>query len=286
MEVKDAENAFIIIKEFIHQFGEELERYAGKKKLNLLEEIRDIGFDKILDTNDEFTRFKLKISNENVTITLKIFKTWLEYSLDLFEDFPIKKIHDTKNGFLGRVMKSALNDYKEIERLSIEIFLRLDEQFLTLRPERFDKQILKRRIRNGNDDEIIIYYEFESKELILKTNTQEIKYNEFKFESLFLGLNSLINAISTDQENNTKDCGICYSNFLDGNLTDLKCPNTENCNQAYHASCLREWFRVNPESRTVFDQICGRCLFCDKVRKRIIKFCYIFFRNYSLAISK
>jgi hypothetical protein len=286
MEVKDAGNAFIIIKEFIHQFDEELERYAGKKELKLLEEIRAIGFDKILDTNDEFTRFKLKISNENVTITLKILKNCLEYSLDLFEDFPIKKVHDTKKGYLGRVMKSALNDYKDIERLSIEIFLRLDEQFLTLRPERFDKQILKRRIQNGNDEEIIIYYEFESKELILKTNSQEIKYKEFKFESLFLDLNSIINAISTEEENYTKDCGICYSNFLDGNLTDFKCLNTKNCNQAYHVSCLREWFRVNPESRTVFDQICGRCLFCDEVRRKILKFYYIFSRNYSLTISK
>lgn len=267
MEVKDAENAFIVIKQFIHQYGEQVERSAGKKELNLLEEIREIGFDKILDTNDEFTRFTLKLSDENVTITLKIFSTWLEYFLNSYKDFPVKKVHDTKKGFLGRVMKLALNDYEAMERISLEIFSRLDEQFLTLKPERFDKRNFKRRIQIGNNSEVLIYYDYESKELVLKNDIQESKYSKSEFESLFSDLNAIINTIPTDEGNNTKDCGICYSNYLDGNLTDLKCPNTENCSQVYHMSCLREWFRANPESRTVFDQICGACLFCDKVRK-------------------
>lgn len=275
MVVKDAENAFIVIKQFIHQYGEQVERSAGKKELNLLEEIREIGFDKILDTNDEFTRFTLKLSDENVTITLKIFSTWLEYSLNSYKDFPVKKVHDIKKGFLGRVTKSALSDYKEMERISREIFLKLDEQFLTLKPERFDKQNFKRRIQNGTNNELMIYYDYESKGLVLKNDIQETKYNESELESLFSDLNIIINTIPTDEGNDTKDCGICYSNYLDGNLTDFKCPNTENCNQVYHMCCLREWFRANPESRTIFDQICGTCLFCDKVRKYWFSICWL-----------
>ena len=265
MEVNEAKNAFNVINEFIHQFGEHFEEKSRKTELNLLEEIREIGFDKVLDTNDEFTRFKLKLSDESVTITLRIFKTLLEYSLDSFKDIPVRNFHDTKKGFLGRIMKSALNDYKYIERVSSEIFLKLDEQFLTLKPERFVKSIFKRRIKIGNNDEIMIYYDFESKELILKNDIQETKYSDSKFDSLFSDLNRIINSITVDEEFNLKDCGICYSNYLDGNLTDLSCPNSGNCNQVYHVSCLREWFRANPESRTVFDQICGTCLFCDKV---------------------
>lgn len=273
MVVKDAENALIVIKQFIHQYGEQVERSAGKKELNLLEEIREIGFDKILDTNDEFTRFTLKLSDENATITLKIFSTWLEYSLNSFKDFPIKKDHDTKKGFLGRVMKSALSDYKEMERISNEIFLKLDEQFLTLKPERFDKQNFKRRIQNGNNNELMIYYDYESKGLVLKNGIKETIYNESEFETLFSDLNIIISTTTTDKGNDSKDCGICYSNYLDGNLTDFKCPNRENCNQVYHMSCLREWFRANPESRTIFDQICGTCLFCDKVSKNWFPIC-------------
>lgn len=243
-----------------------MEEKSEANNLNLLEEIREIGFNKVLDTNDGFTRFNLKLSDESVTITLRILKTWLEYSLDSFKDLPVRQIYDTKKGFLGRIMKFALNDYKEIERISAEIFLKLDERFLTLKPERFVKNIFKRRIQIRNNDELIIYYDFESRDLILKNGMQETKYSDSKFDSLFSDLNSIIISTVTDDEScDFKDCGICYSNYLDGNLTDLKCPNSGNCKQVYHVNCLREWFRANPASRTVFDQICGTCLFCDKV---------------------
>ena len=287
MNVKDPESAFLIIQRFIHRFSEKLETKSMKNELNLLEEIREIGFDKILDTNDEFTRFKLKLTNENVTISLRIFKAHLEYSLDSFKDFPIKTIYDVKKGFLLKVMKSALNDYKEIEKVSKEIFLKLDENFLTLKPERFDKETLKRRIQCGqcgqfgNEEKvIIIYYDYETKNIILRD--YETKYSLEQSELLFTHLKEIILTTTTQSDNNSKkECGICYSNYLDGNLTDFICPNTENCKQVYHVSCLREWFRANPESRTIFDKICGTCLFCDKVIFIILKkFKLIFYRKY------
>lgn len=258
--VDDHVTAFQLIADFIKQSAEP--ENPKESELNLLEEFREIGFDKVLDTNDEFTKFKLKLHND-AAMTLKIVgRQQFECSLDSFKDAPVKTHLDSEKGFLKRIMKLATSYYNELMGISQEVFKEIDDKFLTLQPERFDNRALKRRIHG----EVLVYYDYETKKLIIQKGDNTIsKYSADQTDFLITNLTYLVTTNTT--EDSSKECGICYSNYLDGHLTDLICPDPSKlgCKQVYHANCLREWFRANPESRTVFDKICGSCLFCDQV---------------------
>ena len=245
--------------QFIHCFGNVPNNNSN---LDLLEEIRGIGFENVIQTNDEFNRFKLKL-NSNETMSLRIFKDHLEYSLDSFNDFPVKKVFDKKKGFLKRSIKAGENYLKELEEISLIVFDKIDENFNTLRPERFDKKSFKRRIYCKGGEEISIFYDFESKEIIMNN----FKYSMEQGDKIFKDLHDHVGE-EEDEEETGKECGICYSIYLDGQLTNLSCSDSSvsSCNQIYHETCLRELFKANPTSRTIFDKIVGNGLFCETVK--------------------
>lgn len=245
--------------QFIHQFGCEEDEALPNDSVSLLEEIREIGFDKVLDTNDEFSKLKLKLPNNEresesymQTISVRILKNHLrEYSLDSFPDSKITRFKDNRKGFLGRILKSASNEYKELKKISDEIFLKIDEEFPTLKPERNRHEVLKRRM-TSSCEEIEVSYDYE---------TKKIKINKLECEkaNVFKELRMILSSMNEFQE---KECGICYSNYLDGQIATFPC---QSCGQIYHETCLREWYTANPECRSVFDKIIGKCLFCDAV---------------------
>ena len=256
MRVNDPGIAFLLIMQFIHQFGHPIDSDNKYNSFSLLEEFREIGFDKVIDTNDEFSKLKLKI--DDGVITVKILKNHLyEYSIDLFPDFPCQIIKVNKKGFLGRILKSALRDYKKLKKISNEIFMKIDEEFPTLKPERASETILKRRIGVCDGEEIVIVYDYKSDQLQVTTARKSMVINK---ENLFTDLNGILDSYKNSQS--PKDCGICYSSYLDGQLAAFSC---KSCAQIYHETCLREWYNSNPECRTVFDKIIGKCLFCDEV---------------------
>lgn len=66
------------------------------------------------------------------------------------------------------------------------------------------------------------------------------------------------------------ECGICYTYSLSrydqqhgesDELPNLKCSN-DNCARNYHPSCLIEWIRSLPDSKTSFGRIFGSCPYC------------------------
>lgn len=255
--------------QFIHQFGCEKEEASPNNSHSLLEEMREIGFDKVVDTNDEFSKLKLKLPNEQ-TITVRILKNQvLEYSLDSFPDCPITRFKDNKKGFLGRILKIATIEAKELKKISDEIFLKIDEEFPTLKPERNRQDVLKRRMTLSCED-AEISYDYKTKKI--KINSTE--YDTNNKENILTELRRNICSMNEDQG---KNCGICYSNYLDGQMATFPC---QYCEQIYHETCLREWFTSNPECRSVFDKLIGKCLFCDEVIDMLDWFFIIFVGNY------
>ncbi len=275
MNINDPGIAFLFIMQFIHRYGEIKVSVTPSSKNDLLEEIREVGFHKVIDTNDDFSKFKLKVDTIEI-LSLQLFKDRLEYSLDSFKDFPKRAVFDKKRGFLDRVLKAGLNDLKELERIYNLVFARLDEQFLTLQPERHDKTILRRRIHNNqsiaDENTLLIYYNYESKQIIMNEHRH---YSVHESDKLIQDLKDII--VEDEAE---KECGICYSTYLDGQLTNLTCSNALKCKQMYHESCLREWFRSIPTSRTIFEKIGGNCLFCETVPIKDTRF--ILFNNVCL----
>ena len=185
-----------------------------------------------------------------------------EYSIDSFPDYPITRIRDNKKGFLGRILKSATIHYKELKKISVEIFLKIDEKFQTLKPERNCKGILKRRIHclSSKNDELLIVYDYKSNQIQIETSSSANTSTIVNVNEIFSELKNIFESINSNQQN---ECGICYSSYLDGQLAIFPC---QSCDQIYHETCLREWYNSNPECKSVFDKIIGKCLFCDEVK--------------------
>lgn len=66
------------------------------------------------------------------------------------------------------------------------------------------------------------------------------------------------------------ECGICYTHSLSrydpqhgesDELPSVKCSN-DNCARNYHPSCLIEWIRSIPDSKTSFGRLFGSCPYC------------------------
>ena len=284
MQVTDPGTAFFVIMQFIHTFGAQI----NSEKLNnlksksdrkgsdildyghdLLEEIRCIGFNRILDANDDFTNLKIKIIDHHC-ITLKISRNQLEYTLDSFPNISVKSLLTFQKGFLSKIIKSATADYKRLDDVC-NVFLKIDNTFPTLQPERMNPESLKRRIHLSYNEEILLTFDFDAGKFFLSSyldcsgsiTSESFDLSNNLSEILIKKLTQKLK--SSDPINNPIECGICYSDYLDGQIAAFKCPNALNCKQIYHESCLKNWFRANPESKTIFDQISGNCLFCDKV---------------------
>ncbi|KAJ1969857.1 hypothetical protein IWQ62_000355 [Dispira parvispora] len=61
----------------------------------------------------------------------------------------------------------------------------------------------------------------------------------------------------------TIECGICYSFQVDDQVPDQMCSN-DKCSQPFHGSCLVEWLRTDPSSRQSFNIIFGTCPYCSE----------------------
>jgi len=59
------------------------------------------------------------------------------------------------------------------------------------------------------------------------------------------------------------DCGICYSFKLGTAIPDKSCDQNPKCGRLFHAECLLEWIRSDPDHRTSFQTFFGKCPYCD-----------------------
>eukprot|EP00871_Galdieria_phlegrea_P003603 jgi/Galph1/4243/GphlegSOOS_G2936.1 len=58
------------------------------------------------------------------------------------------------------------------------------------------------------------------------------------------------------------ECGICYSDWIDGiGAPDITC-EMASCGRYYHTNCLYEWLRSLPDVHESFDVYFGECPYC------------------------
>ena len=67
---------------------------------------------------------------------------------------------------------------------------------------------------------------------------------------------------TTEKEDFSGDCCICYAYKLDSGATpDRVCDNLR-CRRPYHPSCLLSWLQQLPNSRTSLGMVFGMCTYC------------------------
>ncbi|KAJ1654071.1 hypothetical protein IWQ61_005936 [Dispira simplex] len=78
----------------------------------------------------------------------------------------------------------------------------------------------------------------------------------------FLGV-PLPSPVQGNTNEQTIECGICYSYQVDDQVPDQMCSN-DKCSQPFHGPCLVEWLRTDPSSRQSFSIIFGTCPYCSE----------------------
>jgi len=67
---------------------------------------------------------------------------------------------------------------------------------------------------------------------------------------------------TTNKEDFSEECGICYAYRLEGNIPERICDN-QKCAKPFHTTCLFEWLKAIPNSHQSFDTIFGECPYCS-----------------------
>lgn len=68
---------------------------------------------------------------------------------------------------------------------------------------------------------------------------------------------------SCQNDENEKQCGICYSYRSNMQIPFISCDN-QKCFLIYHTSCLKKWFSTLPDSKTVLNVSFGNCPYCKE----------------------
>lgn len=279
MQISNPNEAFFIIMKFINCYGLKYYSHSHSRAIvpnnnnnSLLDEIRRIGFNRIIDSNDNFSILKVKISSDHIiTITMN---PSLQFHFDLFPKIlPFNCSFDkSEEGFLLKLLKLAESELNLLLKAQL-IFKQIDESFSTLEPERFDQFLFERRIHVAHKTIVLVSYDSVKKVLhlnITESKSESVDHplidiqNNNEEEFIIKTISQFLSTCKTQDSNDIKaECGICYSDYLDGKVAEFPCTH---CKQIYHENCLKEWFMTNPECRTIFNQICGSCLFCEKVQ--------------------
>lgn len=204
----------------------------------IISELQAIGWNRVVSMSPDLTAFKVKLSETDVSVTIVD-------GLAEIKGFRFKT--ELKKGFLMEIQK-AIQKKEQI----VAYFIQLDTQFMTLCPQRNTAE-LKRFIFTGRH-RAPISVAFQNSQFIADAFITDY----------FTELQSFLSAQISPSTVSDYDCGICYSDYLDGMLTDFTCPNAT-CQHNYHRTCLLAWFRSNPACQCHFDYYSGTCLFCDSV---------------------
>jgi E3 ubiquitin-protein ligase FANCL len=68
--------------------------------------------------------------------------------------------------------------------------------------------------------------------------------------------------IDQDEGDMSEKCSICYSYRLEMKVPDKVCDNAKCC-RPFHSQCLAEWLRSIPKAHQSFDTIFGTCPYCS-----------------------
>lgn len=223
----------------------------------IVEELATFGFNRVSRCSEDFSAFSISLTVDsnctgNESIQIKCIDGAAVVDIaDSKLKFPLKR------GFLAKSLKAAQMQLAFLHEIQ-QFFQKIDNSFPTLVPERHSSTP-KRSIFVGRGHAPISVV-FENPSFRVDEHCGIGKHE------LFAHLQALLSppATATFSMSEEDECGICYSDFLDGHLADVKC-TSHGCGHAYHRTCLLSWFKANPSCQCQFNYYTGPCLFCEQV---------------------
>ena len=210
--------------------------------------MNSVGFGKISQVSDDLSAFSVSISDQE-QVRIRCIDGKAEVNV-----FGITGSFFLERGFLTKLVSFA-QEQLFIRQNATKIFAKIDSLFPTLAPDRHSS-LLKRSIFTGRNCEPI-KVRFEAPGFWV--NNCPVTADEI-ISHLQAWLPSNLALFSSSD----LECGICYSDYLDGYLADFRCANSA-CTHSYHRACLLSWFKANPTCQCNFNFYRGACLFCEQV---------------------
>nr|SVE92719.1 EOG090X0G12 [Megafenestra aurita] len=251
---------------------------------NILNEIEEIGWEKLYCVNFNFTEIKLKMfdskRNQHI-LTIKLNGSIPE----LFAEYPCHLNYEWhKDSTLKEIYNfycDAAEQYQEFWQVMEE----LDNQCWVLEPENPSKCDTYRKISIsanvslkididpnhpryfpsitwlGSETAIISLREKVLDRLEVWDNELPIHVNLERLLEITLPLKD---NLETKLENHEVTCCICYSERLNGQVPSRTCDNSQ-CGQSFHTYCLYEWLRnLIQTTRKQGNKVFGTCPYCEQ----------------------
>lgn len=267
-------------------FSSHLERQKLNRVKRMYEEIEMIGWDKVVDLNDELTQICFEVVDEALRRHQITFIHAADGHLAIVYDLPVK-MHA-----LRQIMKelSMYAIFRNFERFlkQYQCFWTIMEDFdnncWIVEPENPSKSCTTRRIVLQKSCSVEIEVNPEEPRDICKcrfygSSIQTDPLRE-KFESSIskahvwdasslprINLEHILNVRFPEKQKHSNEefgleCGICYTFSLAEIIPDQSCENPH-CARSFHRQCLYEWLKALPSTRSSFDTAFGNCPYCS-----------------------
>ncbi|XP_072164719.1 E3 ubiquitin-protein ligase FANCL-like [Diadema setosum] len=256
----------------------------------IVQEVGDIGWERVSDIDADFKRLELlskEISGTTHTIKIQLHQQYPSVAptccTNLPGDFELHWNHKCTLRDILNQFEGCLKQYQPFWDEMTEI----DANAWILEPEKPGPADVHRRIALGNNSSLQITVDpfhphmlpqcrFLGAEHVIGPLRHHLNVNLLTWNSsasLLANLRSVLDVdfplpSSSQQQDFTEECGICYSYRLDSIIPDQVCDNPQ-CNKPFHQTCLHEWLCSLPTSRQNmtglgFNTLYGECPYCSK----------------------
>ncbi|XP_041353339.1 E3 ubiquitin-protein ligase FANCL-like isoform X2 [Gigantopelta aegis] len=251
----------------------------------LISEIENIGWDKLLSVDSTFQNISLQLRDKAERSHIIKIRLSSKHPADapvISTNLPNKfDFHWNSKSTLRHVV----DQFQEVISKYLDFWDNMDEidkNTWVLEPEQPNCAAVHRRIALDSNASLQIVVDphhprmlpecrFLGADQVVNPLREKLNSNLHLWDvesSLLSNLEKLLDRSFPSPSNSKKEefsmeCGICYAYRLEREIPDKVCDDSR-CGQPFHRSCLYEWLRVLPSSRQSFNMIFGECPFCGK----------------------
>ncbi|XP_066451840.1 E3 ubiquitin-protein ligase FANCL [Eleutherodactylus coqui] len=251
----------------------------------LVKDIDNLGWDKLLFVDNEFSTIKLKIedsSGRDHVIIVRLGARYPYKAPDCCVDLPVAfSISWTAQSNIQDIYSQVLSTLESLKSFW-DMLDEIDTKTWVLEPEKPTRSATMRRIAIGNNVSITIDVDprhptmlpesyFLGADHVVQPLKDKLNSNAHLWDPEVGLLQNLKDTLEIDfpsksdfeKSDFARDCGICYAYRLDSAIPDQVCDDPR-CAQPFHQACLYEWLNGLPSSRQSFNIIYGECPYCTK----------------------
>ncbi|XP_038816471.1 E3 ubiquitin-protein ligase FANCL isoform X1 [Salvelinus namaycush] len=251
----------------------------------LIIEMEDLGWDKLLSIDTEFRTLRLRAedsSGRQHVVTVKLTPKHPVEAPWCSADLPVPlAITWTPQSSLGHVHTQFLLLLESLAEFWA-VLDEIDEKTWVLEPEKPSRADTMRRIAIANNVSIKVEVDTQHPKMlpeccllgaehVVTPLRNKLNANMHLWNpdcSILQNLRDVLeiefpSPATHEKSSFSAECGICYAYRLESAIPDQVC-NDPRCGQPFHQACLYEWLRGLPSSRQSFNIVFGECPYCSK----------------------